>query len=162
MVGMAEEQADNAREESFAARLASARAKAAKLAATRAAIFREELAEKGTHAAWGIAGFVIAFFFLSLALLVATALVAALFAKLFGSAILGVTATLVLYLVIAAAGALLGVRAMQKVEPSRFPATEDAIRGDLAALSAAASPPSAPQPDDGGEDFESRFRAGSE
>jgi len=160
---MAEERADDGREESFAARLASARAKAARLAATRAAIFREELAEKGTHAAWGIAGFVIAFFFLSLALLVATALIAALLAKLFGSAILGVTATLVLYLVIAAAGALVGVRALQKVEPSSFPATEDAIRGDLAALSTAAARASAPPPDGGdAEDLETRFRAGSE
>ena len=160
---MAEERADNGRGESFAARLAGARAKAAKLAATRAAIFREELAEKGVYAARGIAGFVIAFFFLSLALLVATALIAALLAKLFGSAILGVTATLVLYLAIAAAGALIGVRALQKVEPTSFPATEDAIRGDLSALSAAASPPPAPQPGDGdAADLESRFRAGSE
>lgn len=160
---MAEERADNGRAESFAARLASARAKAAQLAATRAAIFREELAEKGTHAARGIAGFVIALFFLSLALLVATALIAALFAKLFGSAILGVTATLVLYLVIAAAGAMVSVRALQKLEPTSFPATEDAIRGDLTALSAAAAPAPSAEPDDGDPaDVESRFRAGSE
>jgi uncharacterized membrane protein YqjE len=162
MESMAEERAEAGRD-TFAERLGRARAKAGKLAATRAAIFREELAEKGVHAARAIAGFVIAFFFLALALLVATALIAALFAKLFDSAILGVTATLFLYLLIAAVGAVVGVRAVQKVEPGSFPATAEAIRGDLSALSAAVSPPPAPGSEAGGpEDLESRFRAGSE
>jgi len=160
---MAQERAEAGRADTFAERLGKARAAAGRLAATRAAILREELAAKGAHAARAVAGFVIALFFLSLALLVATALIAALFSSLLGSVVLGVAATLVLYLAIAAAGAVVGVRAMQKVEPGSFPATAEAIRGDLSALSAAAAPPPTPGTEEGGpEDLESRFRAGSE
>lgn len=156
-------EAQTGQAETFAGRIAGARAKAAKLAATRAAIFREELAEKGVYAVRAIAGIAVALFFVSLSLLVATALVAALFSKLFGSVILGVAATLILYLAITAAGAIVGVRALQKVEPTRFPATADAIRGDLSALSAAAARPPAPRTEESdAEDLETRFRAGSE
>ena len=160
---MARGRADTGQAETFAGRLDRARAQATKLAATRAAIFREELAEKGLYAVRAIAGFVVALFFVALALLVATGLVAALFSKLLGSVILGVAATLVLCLAVAAAGALLGVRAMHKVAPTRFPVTADAIKGDLSALSAAVSLPPAPtRQETGADDLQARFRAGSE
>jgi uncharacterized membrane protein YqjE len=165
MQAMASEREDTGRAETFKERLAGARARAMKLAATRAAIFREELSEKGAHAARAVAGIAVALFFLGLALLVATALVVALFSSLFGSLVLGTAATLVLYVAIAAVGGLVGVRAFQKVEPTHFPATAGGIRDDLSALSFAAAPPPSPSPrpeERGADDLESRYRAGSE
>jgi hypothetical protein len=165
MHGMAEmearEETDTRRR--FSQRVAAAREKATALAATRAAMFREELADKGANAAKAVAGFAAAAFFGSLTLLLATALLAAFLSKLLGSAIAGVAATLVLYLAIAAAGAILGWRALQRVQPLDFPATGAALAGDFDALATAAA---APEHDDGDfeddDDLEERFREGSE
>ena len=148
---------------SFFERLPAVRGKAAALAATRAAIFREELEEKGAQAARAMAGFAVALFFGAFALLLATALIAALLSKLLGGPVAGVAATLALYLAIAAAGAFVGVRAAAKVQPLDFPVTGAGLARDAEVLSAAASP--APDPegdDDDEEDVEARFRAGSE
>ena len=147
---------------SFFARLAAARAKAAALAATRAAIFREELEEKGAQAAWAMAGFAVALFFGAFALLLATALIAALLSKLLGGPVAGVAATLALYLAIAAAGAVVGARAAARVQPLAFPATGAELARDAEVLSAAAAPLPEPEREDGEEDVEARFRAGSE
>lgn len=157
----------------FSQRVAAAREKAAALAATRAAMFREELADKGASAAKAMAGFAAAAFFGSLALLLATALLAALLSSLLHSAIAGVGATLVLYLAIAAFGAILGWRALERVQPLDFPATGAALAGDFDALATAAAA-AAPEDDEDGfedgeddeedekDDLEERFREGSE
>ncbi|MGH9399025.1 MAG: phage holin family protein [Thermoanaerobaculia bacterium] len=148
----------------FSQRVAAARAKAAALAETRAAIFREELSDKGAFAARAVAGFAAAAFFAALALLLATALLAALLSKLLGGAIAGVSATLVLYLAIAAAGAIFGARALDRVKPLDFPATRTELGRDFDALAAAAAAPPEPEDEDDGDeaDFEERFRTGSE
>ena len=148
----------------FSQRVAAAREKAAALAATRAAMFREELADKGASAAKGLAGLAIAAFFGSLALLLMTALLAALLSQLFGSAIAGVGATLALYLCVAAAGAILGWRALERVQPFDFPATGAGLAGDFDALATAAAAPEddAAEGDLETEGIEERFREGSE
>lgn len=147
----------------FSQRVAAAREKAAALAATRAAIFREELADKGAFAARAVAGLAVAAFFGALALILATALVAALFSKLFGGAIAGVAATLVLYLAIAAAGAIVGSKALGRVQPLDFPATSAELAKDFDALAAAAAAPPEPEDDtEDDDDLEERFRTGSE
>jgi hypothetical protein len=149
----------------FSQRVAAARAKAAALAATRAAMFREELADKGASAAKAVAGFAAAAFFGSLALLLMTALLAALLSSLFNSAIAGVGATLGLYLAIAAAGAILGWKALGRVKPLDFPATGAALAGDFDALATAAAAPEDDEgsfEDDEDDDIEERFREGSE
>jgi uncharacterized membrane protein YqjE len=153
---------DNELRRSFSERLAGARAAAAALTATRAAIFREELADKGAHAARAMAGFAIAVFLGSFSLLLATALIAAVLAKLLGSPIAGVAATLALYLAVAAAGAVLGWKALERVRPFEFPATGAELAKDVEALSKAAAPP--PGKDEDGDDanLEARYRAGSE
>jgi hypothetical protein len=157
-----EERAEAEAGRRFSQRVAAARAKAAALASTRAAIFREELSDKGASAARAIGGFVAAAFFGAFALLLATALLAALLSKLLGGAIAGVAATLVLYLIIAAAGAMLGARALDRIKPLDFPATSTELRRDFDALAAAAAPP--PEEDDDGAeaDLEERYRSGAE
>jgi uncharacterized membrane protein YqjE len=169
MSGMAEMEA---REETdtrrgFSQRVAAAREKATALAATRAAMFREELADKGASVAKAVAGFAAAAFFGSLALLLATALLAALLSSLFNSAIAGVAATLVLYLAIAAIGGIFGWRALVRVQPLDFPATGAAIAGDFDALATAAAAPEEDDDleddeDDDEDDLEERFRERSE
>ena len=153
---------DNEQSRGFLGRLAAARSKAAGLAATRAAIFREELADKGVLAARAMAGFAVAVFFGSFALLLATALIAAVLSKLLGSPIAGVAATLALYLVVTAGGAVIGWKALEKVRPFDFPTSGAELAKDIEALSAAAAPP--PEPDEDGDDgdLEARYRAGSE
>jgi hypothetical protein len=133
----------------FSQRVAAAREKAAALASTRAAMFREELADKGASVAKAVAGFAAAAFFGGLALLLATALLAALLSSLFNSAVAGVAATLGLYLAIAAAGAVLGWRALERVRPLDFPATGAALAGDFDALATAVA-----AAEDGEDDFE--------
>lgn len=115
-------------------RLAAVKRAAKALAATRTEIFREELAGKGSHLGIGMAGLVLAFAFASFALLLATALVAALFAKLFGGPVAGIAAALVLYLLIAAGAGFFGVRSLGRVRPLDFPATRDELRKDLDAM----------------------------
>ena len=115
-------------------RLAAAKRAAKALAATRTEIFREELAGKGSLLGMGMAGLVLAFAFASFALLLATALVAALFAKLFGGPVAGIAAALVLYLLIAAGAGFFGVRSLARVRPLDFPTTRDELRRDLDAI----------------------------
>ncbi len=170
-------------------RLASTTRAARALFATRAAIFQEELAEKGALFGKAAVGFSIAAVFLVLALLLLTALVAALFARLFGGPIAGITAAFVLYLAISGGAGYLGWRSLSRVRPFDFPVTRDEIRRDLDAVreegpSADEGPASPdalaaerasirPGEDDDEEDdeeeeamktadLEERFRAGSE
>lgn len=102
--------------------------------ATRAEIFREELAEKGSLFGKGLAGISLALAFAGLSLLLLTALVAAILAKLLGGAIAGIAAALVLYLLIAAAATLFGVKTFGRLKPLDFPATREELRKDLDAL----------------------------
>jgi uncharacterized membrane protein YqjE len=168
-------------------RLASTTRAARALFATRAAIFREELAEKGSLFGKAAVGLSLAAVFGVLALLLATALVAALFARLFGGPIAGITAALVLYLLVAGAAGYRGVKSLSRVRPFEFPVTRDEIRRDLEAVkdegpspdegpaspdALAAERASIAPGDEGGEedevdmeeagDLEERFRAGSE
>lgn len=146
---------------------------ASRLLSTRLAIFREELSVKAVFAARGLAMAVVAAAMAIGTLLLAAALIAAIFAKLFGSAILGILATVVLYGAGAAGAAWAGVRALGRVRPFEFPATAEELSRDRAALSAALAPeaPEEPEAGRGGDttaplevpvDLEDRFRAGSE
>ena len=170
-------------------RIGAIRRAASALASTRAAIFREELSEKGSLFARAAIGLALAAVFGVLALLVLTALVAALFSRLLGGPIAGITATLFLYLAVAAAAAILGSRTLSRVRPLAFPATRDEIRKDLdavkehatvrdegpASVDALAAERASVRPDDERDDDEveeveeveamseeERFRAGSE
>lgn len=170
-------------------RLESTMRAARALFATRAAIFREELAEKGSLFGKAAVGFTIAALFGVLAFLLLTALVAALFAQLFGGPVAGITAALVLYLLIAGGAGYFGWRSLSRVRPFEFPVTRDEIRRDLDSVREAtpgadegpASPDALaaerasirPGEDEGDEeevkeeametgDLEERFRAGSE
>jgi uncharacterized membrane protein YqjE len=115
-------------------RIGAVRRAASALFATRAEIFREELAEKGSALARGAVGLALAALFGFFALVLLTALVAALFARLLGGPIAGITAALVLYLTVAVVAALLGGKAISGVKPFAFPATRDEIRKDLDAV----------------------------
>jgi uncharacterized membrane protein YqjE len=164
-------------------RIGAVRRAAAALAATRKEIFREELSEKGTLFAKAAVGLALAAAFGIFALLLLTALVAALFARLLGGPIAGITAALVLYLVVAALAAVFGGRSLSRVRPFAFPATRDEIRKDLDAVkkhvdaeddgpagedAVAAERASVRTDDDRGggipkmSELEERFRAGSE
>ncbi len=124
------------------------------LFATRAAIFREELAEKGVLLGRGFAGLVLA-----------TAFIAVLLSRLLGSAVLGLAATLLLYGGLAAAAAVTGVKALSRVRPLEFPATRAELSKDWSTLKASAVPPAGEAgsgPENSAEDLEARFRAGSE
>jgi len=125
-------------------RLESATRAARALFATRAAIFKEELAEKGSLFGKAAVGLTIAALFGVLALLLLTALVAALFARLFGGPVAGITAALVLYLLIAGAAGFFGWKSLSRVRPFDFPVTRDEIRRDLDAVRK-----EAPSPDEG-------------
>lgn len=135
---------------------------AATLLSTRAEIFREELAEKGTElrrAAIGIGlGLVLAW----LALLLLTALVAVLLARLFGSAAAGLFAALFLYAAVAAVAAGIGWRALSRVRPLDFPATREGIEQDWKALQEFGTAPEEAPESEPADDFEERFRTGSE
>jgi uncharacterized membrane protein YqjE len=115
-------------------RIGAVRRAASALFATRAEIFREELAEKGSALARGAVGLVLAAVFGFFALVLLTALVAALFARLLGGPIAGITAALVLYLAVAVVAAVLGGKTLSGVKPFAFPATRDEIRKDLDAV----------------------------
>jgi uncharacterized membrane protein YqjE len=125
-------------------RLDSAMRAARALFATRAAIFREELAEKGSLFGKAAVGLTIAALFGVLALLLLTALIAALFAHWFGGPVAGITAALVLYLVIAGVAGFFGLKSLARVRPFDFPVTRDEVRRDLDAVRE--EPPS---PDEG-------------
>jgi len=160
-------------------RIATVGRAARALAATRVEIFREELAQKGSHFGKAAAGLSLAALFGVLGLLLLTALVAAVLAKLLGGPIAGLTAAFVLYMVIGSAAGFFGWKALSRVRPFDFPATRDELRRDLEAvreegsprdpLPAAAETPAAEKASKtSGEhgsrisDLEERFRAGSE
>lgn len=121
-------------EPSWRDRLASATRASRALFATRAAIFREEVAEKGALFGRAAVGLSIAALFGALALLLLTALIAALFARLFGGPIAGITAALFLYFIVAGGAGYLGWKSLSRVRPFDFPVTRDEIRRDLDAV----------------------------
>jgi uncharacterized membrane protein YqjE len=115
-------------------RLGAVRRAASALLSTRAEIFRQELSEKSSLLGKAAIGLFLAAAFGILSLLLLTALVAALFSRLLGGPIAGITAAFVLYLLVAAAAGILGARTMSRVRPFAFPATRDEIRKDLDAV----------------------------
>jgi hypothetical protein len=165
------ESAENERA-SWAERLQGFLEAARRLAATRTAILREEMGAKGEALARAVAGFVLAAALAGLALLLLTAWIAALLSRLLGGPIAGILATFVLYVAAAAGAAFYGARALARVKPFEFPVTTGEIRKDWQAVrsstrrdppasssrqaDAATSTTAAP------DDFEARFRAGSE
>jgi uncharacterized membrane protein YqjE len=160
-------------------RIAAIKRAAQALLATRAEIFREELAEKGSNLGKGAVGLSLAAVFAVLGLLLLTALVAAVLARLFGGPIAGLLAAFVLYMAVATAAAFVGAKALARVRLFDFPATRDEIRRDLESLreegsardqgpasaeALAAERASVPPEDQESRvsDIEERFRAGSE
>ncbi len=151
-------------------RLAEVADAASRVVSTRLAIFREELSVKAILVARGLAFAVAAAAMLVGTLLLAAALLAAIFAKLFGSVILGILATVVLYAAGTGAAAWAGIRALGRAKPFEFPATAEELSRDKAALAAALAPAEPPEAAGAGEaaravpidDLEERFRAGSE
>ena len=148
-------------------RLGNAWIAARELVATRREIFGEELSVQLSLIARGAIGFGLALALAGIAILLLTALIASLFAMLFGSAWAGILATLVLYLLGIAGAALFGWKSVSKVRFD-FPATRRGLSDDWAAVKGAVVPPA--EPDEGDErlarldesDVEQRFRAGSE
>lgn len=140
---------------------------AASLVETRIAIFREELGAKTRFLVRATIGLTLAVALAGLALLMATALVAALLARLFGSVVAGLSAALLLSIAAASVAGLYGWRALSRVRPMDFPLTAGEIRKDWQAAA-----PSAGLGDEGTEsdaeegeeieDLAERFRAGSE
>jgi uncharacterized membrane protein YqjE len=160
-------------------RIAAVRRAARALIATRIEIFREELSQKGSHFGKAAAGLSLAAAFAVLGLLLLTALVAAVLARLLGGPIAGLAAAFVLYMVIAAAAGFFGWKALARVRLFDFPATRDEIRRDLEAVrekgsardegpasaEALAAERASVAPEERGSpvsDLEERFRAGSE
>ncbi len=126
------------REPGWRDRLWAIGAAAGRLIDTRAAILQEELAQKGGILGKGLAALFVALLFGTLAGLLLTALLAALLTRLLGSPLLGILATLLLYLAVAAAAAWAGVRKLSLLRPFEFPATRREIDRDLDAVARAA------------------------
>jgi len=121
-------------EPSWKERIAAVRRAAAALLATRAEIFREELSQKKSLFAKAAIGLALAAVFGVLAFLLLTALVAAVLSRLLGGPIAGISAALALYVLVAAAAAILGGKTLSRVRPFAFPASRDEIRKDLEAV----------------------------
>ncbi len=132
------------------------------LIGTRAEIFREEVSEKGSLARRGAAGLGIALVVGWLAMLLFTALVAVLLAKLFDSVWLGILVAFVLYLAGAAAAGFVGIQALKRLKPFEFPATKEGLKEDWAAIKDSIRTPPPLGDDEEEDDLEARFRAGSE
>src|SRR5436309_5768381 len=115
-------------------RIGSIKRAAKALLTTRAEIFREELAGKGSLFGQAAAGLSLALAFGALALVLLTALVAAVLARLLGGPIAGLAAALFLYLLIAGSAAVFGVKRLARVRPLDFPVTRKEISMDLDAL----------------------------
>jgi uncharacterized membrane protein YqjE len=115
-------------------RLEAIRKAGGALFATRAAILREELAQKGSHLGRGLTGLAVAAAFAIVALLVFTGFLAAVFARLFGSPALGLLVVLLLYALVAGISGAVGWRALRRVRPGDFPATREELRKDWDAL----------------------------
>jgi hypothetical protein len=153
------EEDEEMRAPGFFARIKMAAEAARDLVATRAEIFKAEAAEKGAVVGRGAAAFVIAAAAGGLAVLVLTALIAVLLSMLFGSVWAGLLGTFVLYLIVAGAAAMLGVKAFKNFKPLAFPETSRGLKEDWEAVRGALKP--APEREDG-TNVEQRFRAGSE
>ncbi len=142
------------------------------LAATRAAILREELSVKALLAAKGFVAVVAALALGVGVLLLGAALLVAVFAGLLKSLALGILATLVLYAAATVVLARIGWSALTRVEPFDFPATREELVRDWEAVQSAlsADPGTEGEADDGGADeaeaaaidLEERYRAGAE
>lgn len=113
-------------------------AAARRLIETRTAILQEELAEKGGLLGRGLLAVFVALLFGVLAGLLLTALVAAGLSRLLGGPVLGILATLVLYLGVAAVAGWLAVKKLSRLRPFEFPATRREIDRDLEAVRRAA------------------------
>jgi hypothetical protein len=158
-------------------RLWAVGAAAGRLLQTRKAIFQEELSEKGGLLGKAFAGLFIALLFATLAGLLLTALLAAVLSRLLGGPILGILATFVLYVGVAALVGWLAVKKLSGVRPFEFPATGREIDRDLDAVKRAAGVglprEEEPEPPPGGgtdegegaeeaaEDIEARLREGA-
>ena len=106
-------------------RLARAFHAAEALLSTRLQIFSAEAAEKAGWAGKGLVFLGIAAAFGFGATLLLAAFLAALFAQLFDNVVLGILAATVLYAAGTAIAAMVGLKALKKVEPTKFPATSD-------------------------------------
>ncbi len=115
-------------------RIGAVRRAARALLSTRLEIFRAELAEKGSLFGRAVVSLSLAVAFATLALLLATALVAAVLSRLLGSPIAGIAAALVLYVALAVVAALLGWKSFSSVRPFEFPVTRGELRRDLEAV----------------------------
>jgi len=144
-------------------RIANAWYAARDLVATRKEMFGAELSKQLGLLARGAVGIALAAALAGIAILLLTALVATLFAMLFGSVWAGILATLVLYLIGTAGAGLFAWRSVSKVRFD-FPATRQGLAEDWSAVRDSLSPPSGDDHGDGREtlDVEERFRAGSE
>lgn len=121
-------------EQDWKARLGAAKRAAAALLATRAAIFREELAQKGANFGKAALRLSLAVSFALLSLLFLAALVGAILIRLLGGPIAGLAAAFFLFLLIAGATAWLGMQALARVRPFDFPVTRDEVARDLEAI----------------------------
>jgi uncharacterized membrane protein YqjE len=133
------------------------------LLSTRLAIFQAELDEKARHFGKGLVGVGLATAFGFGATLLFAALLAAMFAAIFHSAVLGILSAMVLYLAGAAAFGWFAWKSLSRVEPSRFPATARELSLDAQAIRAALARD--PDPEDGfepGDSGEDGFRNESE
>jgi len=157
-------------ERGWSDRLGEVSAAGRALLGTRLAILREELSGKAVLAARGLVVVVAAAALGIGALLLAAALVAALFARLTHSVILGILAAVILYGTGAAVAAWYGWKALSRVRPFEFPASTEEISRDVQAIVASL----APEPDEehgdvetdedeeAVADLEERLRAGTE
>lgn len=160
---------DEAPEPGWRERLSQLGAAGRKLFETRVSIFREELQEKKALAARAALGFAAALLFGSLALLVATALVAAILSRLLGGPVAGIAATLLLNAAAAGAAAFYGWKRFSRVRPLDFSVTRRELSRDAGALARAAGPeePRGPDPGPGPadrespEELEARLREGA-
>ena len=109
------------------------------LLSTRLQIFREEAAEKASWAGKGLVGLGIAAALGFSATLLLAAFLAALFAQLFDNVVLGILAATVLYAAGTAIAGMVGLKALKKVQPTKFPATSEELSRDWSAISAALS-----------------------
>jgi uncharacterized membrane protein YqjE len=173
------EAADGAPVRSWGDRIAGMADAVQGLLATRIAIFQAELDEKARHFGRGLVGVALATALGFGATLLFAALLAAMLSALFGSAVLGILAAMVLYLAGAAGAGWFAWKSLARVEPSRFPATARELSLDAEAIRAALARDPEPgmdlnhddSPDEGRfggdsegdvSDLEARLRAGAE
>jgi Putative Actinobacterial Holin-X, holin superfamily III len=172
---MSTERADLPEEEearTWADRATGLAASAQALLSTRLAIFREEISVKAALVGRGLAATALAVALGVGALLLLAALLAAIFANLFGSVSLGILAATLIYAAGAGFAGLFAWKALSRVRPDEFPATGrelerdwQAIRDALAAEpeDEATAEASGPEPDEAEvEHLEARLRGGGD